>query len=78
MSGVLFPQVTPTEWMKQWPGTRVSFTKCFECGGKVVINRPWISADYVGFDATHCPECGSEHKACQAISRKPEEWGVYE
>jgi hypothetical protein len=66
---MLYPDVTVEEWCRRYPGLEVREVSCKHCSLPFVINVPFLSADFVGFEVKVCPHCGSEHKAATALIR---------
>jgi len=70
---MIFPEVTPEEWSRKYPGLNPRVTACKHCQSDIQVNKPYISKDYAGFIAFHCEHCGGEHRAHVGRAISPNE-----
>jgi hypothetical protein len=70
---MIFPQITADEWLLRYPHLQIKVVNCKHCEGRVYVNKPFISKDYVGFISERCSNCNLEHNATCAMPVSKEE-----
>jgi hypothetical protein len=63
---MIFPDVSKETWMKRYPSIKPIEVECLNCHNSILVDKPFITRDYVGFSVSKCPKCNVSHKAYTA------------
>lgn len=70
---MIFPDVKLKDWLLKYPSLKVINVECLECKSEIPTLKPFITKDYLGLSASHCPNCKVEHRAYTGIAYSEEE-----
>lgn len=65
---MIYPNVTLESWLEKHPSLEVIKVECLECKHEIPTLKPFITKDYLGLSASHCPNCKVEHRAYTGIA----------